>query len=78
MIDDKISRFQVTKSLKMYTINTRQISKELMIPLKFGFGSFVRFHVCSIHHVEMRHCRLNASHHDNKLPNTEMFTIMFG
>jgi len=49
-----------------------------MIHLKFVLGKFVQLHVCSNHRGKMGDCRLKVSHHDNILPNTEIFTILYG
>ena len=41
--------------------------------LKFGLSTM---YDCTFVIITMRHCRLSASHHDNKLQNTEIFTML--
>jgi hypothetical protein len=71
-IDVEISRFQLTKKLK---INKRKHSTkkrtELTITLIFGLGTIVRLQVCSYHPGKMMHSIFHTSYHDNKFANTE-------
>ena len=66
-VDVEISRFQLTKTLKM---NIRKHSKkkrtELTIPLIVGLGNIVRLQLCSYHPGKMKHSRFHTSYHDNK------------
>ena len=70
-IDVEISRFRLTKTLKMYIRNTLQIRTDLTIPLIFGLGNIVRLQVCSYHPGKKKHSIFHTSYHDNKFANTD-------
>jgi len=65
-IDVKISRFQLTKTLK---INIRKHSTKkdrTNDSLIFGLSKIVRLQVCSCHPGKMKHSIFHTLYHDNK------------
>ena len=65
-IDVVISRFQLTKTLKMNIRKHSTKKDRITIPLIFGLGNILRLQVCSYHPGKMKHSRFHTSYHDNK------------
>ena len=67
----EISRFQLTKTLKMNITKHSTKKDRTNDSFIFGLGNIVRLQVCSYHPRKMKHSIFHTSYHDNKFANTE-------